>query len=402
MLNNCYRLGGVFMDNLKIPFHRTYLTGEELTYIQDCMAQNHFSGNGYYTKKVNTYLETTFHASKALLTTSCSSALDMAAILLDLKVGDEVILPSYTFVSTANAILLRGATPVFADILEDTLNIDPADIQRKITPKTKALFPIHYAGIACEMDAILQLANDYNLRIVEDAAQGVNAKYKNRYLGTIGDVGCYSFHDTKNYSCGEGGAILINRNSQALIERAEIILEKGTDRSKFFRGEVDKYTWIDIGSSFVLSDILAAFLYAQLKQKELIQMKRGKAYYRYYKKLKFLEDEGLLRLPIIPADCSSNFHIFYILLDSVSKRNYLMAQLKSNGISTTFHYVPLHLSPMGQRLGYKPGDLPKTENLSERLLRLPLFAGITEAEQDYVVDNICKWLRLPERNKICI
>jgi dTDP-4-amino-4,6-dideoxygalactose transaminase len=385
------------MDTMKIPLNKAYLTGKELIYIQDCLAKNHISGNGYYTKKVNTYIETTFHTSKALLTTSCSSALDMAALLLDLKVGDEVILPSYTFVSTANAVLLRGAIPVFADILEDTLNIDPADIQRKITLKTKAIFPIHYAGIACEMDAILQLAEAYNLRIVEDAAQGVNAKYKNRYLGTIGDMGCYSFHDTKNYSCGEGGALLINRNDQALLERAEIVWEKGTDRSKFFRGEVDKYTWVDIGSSFGISDILAAFLYAQLEQKELIQMKRAKAYEHYYKRLKPLEEEGFLRLPVIPVECGNNFHLFYILLNSEPERNDLMAELKQNGISAVFHFMPLHLSRMGQKLGYQPGDLPKTENLNGRLLRLPLFAGITEDEQDSVVDSIYAALKVSER-----
>ncbi len=389
MLHIIFGVGEKRGVNMKrIPFNKPSISEKEIRYIIDSIKKFHISGDGYYSKKVQLFLEQTIHTYKALLTTSCSSALDMSAILLDLKEGDEVILPSYTFVSTANAVVLRGATPVFADIQEDTLNIDPEDIKRKITSKTKAIFPVHYAGIGCDMDAIMKIALEQDLKVVEDAAQGVNAKYREKYLGTIGHIGCYSFHETKNYSCGEGGAILINEDDQSLIERAEVIREKGTNRSKFYRGEVDKYTWVDVGSSYLPSDILAAFLYAQLEKIDEINEKRKTVYEYYHKNLKEFEQMGLLRLPVIPEECESNYHMFYLILNSPQERDYLMYKLKEKGISAVFHYIPLHTSPMGKRYGYMAGDLPVTENLSYRLLRLPMYPGLTRLEQDYIIEAI--------------
>ncbi|WP_411682048.1 dTDP-4-amino-4,6-dideoxygalactose transaminase [Clostridium thailandense] len=374
-----------------IPFNKSYITKNEEIYMRDSLLRGHTHGDGYYTKQVTKFMEKTFNIKKALMTTSCSSALDMSALLIDLKQGDEVILPSYTFVSTANAIVLRGAKPIFADICEDTLNIDTIDIERKITKKTKAIIPVHYAGVACDMDYIINIAKEYRLKVVEDAAQGVNSKYKGKYLGTIGDIGCYSFHSTKNYSSGEGGAILIN-NDETLIKRAEIIREKGTNRSQFIRGEVNKYSWVDFGSSYLPSDILAALLYAQFEKLDEIQKKRKKVYENYYDGLKDLEKQEKLRLPVIPQYCESNYHMFYILLNSENERNYLMDKLKEKGISAAFHYIPLHSSPMGLKLGYKQGDIPKTENLSSRLLRLPMYAELKEADIEYIIENIEKIL----------
>jgi len=372
---------------MKISFNTPYTTGKELNYIQDSINRSQISGDGYYTKKVNEFIEKTFHTSKALLTTSGSTALDMAALLLDLQSEDEVIVPSYTFVSTVNPFLIAGAKIIFAEIREDTLNIDPDDIKRKITSHTKAIVPVHYAGVACDMDAIMEIANKNHIKIIEDAAQGVNAKYKGKYLGTIGDMGCYSFHETKNYSCGEGGAILINKDKE-LIERAEIIREKGTNRSKFFRGEIDKYTWVDIGSSYLPSDMLAAFLYAQFEQLDEINNKRKFVFNYYYENLKDLEDRGILRLPIIPEGRECNAHMFYILLNSEKERNDLMSKLKEKGIHAVFHYIPLHTAPMGLKMGYKVGDLPITENLSGRLLRLPMYADLKNSELNYIIDKI--------------
>ncbi|WP_236896259.1 dTDP-4-amino-4,6-dideoxygalactose transaminase [Clostridium beijerinckii] len=374
-----------------ILFNKPYTTEKEEEYLKDCLLRAHTHGDGYYTKQIHKFIEDTFNSPKALMTTSCSSALEMAAILLDLKKGDEVILPSYTFVSTANAIVLRGAKPIFADICEETLNIDPSDIEKKITKNTKAIFPVHYAGVACDMDYIMNIAREYNIKVVEDAAQGVNAKYKGKYLGTIGDIGCYSFHETKNYSSGEGGAILIN-NDKELMRRAEIIREKGTNRSQFFRGEVDKYSWVDIGSSYLPSDILAALLYAQFEKLDEIQNKRKNVYEKYYNGLKELEKEGKLRLPIIPEYCESNYHMFYILLNSEEERNHLMDKLKENGISSVFHYLPLHNSHMGISLGNKQGSLPITENLSSRILRLPMYANLKNEEIQYIISEIYKTL----------
>ncbi|MEA4828348.1 MAG: dTDP-4-amino-4,6-dideoxygalactose transaminase [Clostridium sp.] len=369
-----------------ILFNKPYITSNEQKYIKDSLNKSKISGDGVYTRKVNKFIEQVFDTTKALLTTSCSSALDMSAILLNLKEGDEVILPSYTFVSTANAVVLRGAEPIFADICEETLNINPIDIENKITKKTKAIIPVHYAGVSCDMDAIMEIAKNNDLKVIEDAAQGVNAKYKDKYLGTIGDIGCYSFHETKNYSCGEGGAILLNDNK--LIETAEIIREKGTNRSKFFRGEVDKYNWVNVGSSYLPSDILAAFLWAQFEKLEEINSMRKDIHKTYYDGLKVLQDKGILRLPIIPKECMSNYHMFYILLNSEKERNYLMDKLKKYDISAAFHYLPLHTSPMGIKLGYKKGDLPKTEDLSGRLLRLPMYAELKNEEINYIVEKI--------------
>ncbi|SHH61387.1 dTDP-4-amino-4,6-dideoxygalactose transaminase [Sporanaerobacter acetigenes] len=374
-----------------IPFNKPYMTKKEILYIEDAIFRGKLSGDGYYSKKCSTFIEEIFNTKKALLTTSCSSALDMAAILLDLKEGDEVIMPSYTFVSTANAVVLRGAVPVFAEIEEDTLNIDPEDIKRKITNKTKAIFPVHYAGVSCDMDRIMNIARKNDLKVVEDAAQGVNSKYKQKYLGTIGDIGCYSFHETKNYVCGEGGAILIN-NDEELVRRAEIIREKGTDRAKFFRGEVDKYTWVDVGSSYIISDINAAMLWAQFERIEEINEKRKKIYKMYYKGLKKLEVVGKIKLPTIPDCCKSNYHIFYMLLNNEFERNHLMNEMKIHGVETIFHYIPLHISPMGERLGYKKGQLKVTEDLSGRLLRLPMYPGLTDAEINYIIEMIYKYI----------
>ena len=374
------------MSAYKIPFNKPTLTGNELDYIRKSVESGKVSGDGLFSRKCHQFLEKTFGIKKALLTTSCTHALEMAAILLELKPGDEVIVPSYTFVSTANAFVLRGATPVFVDIRPDTLNVDETLIPEKITNRTKAIFVMHYAGVGCEMDTIMDIAHAHNLVVVEDAAQGINARYKNQYLGAIAPLGTYSFHETKNYICGEGGALLIN--DERFIERAEIIREKGTNRSKFFRGEVDKYTWVDIGSSYLPSDILAAYLYAQLEHLDEIQKKRKSIYRFYHENLKDLENEGKLRLPIIPPECSSNYHLFYILLPTEEKRDTVMNRLKERSILSVFHYIPLHLSPMGRKLGYQEGDFPITENLSSRLLRLPFYNSLTQGELDYIITSL--------------
>jgi dTDP-4-amino-4,6-dideoxygalactose transaminase len=376
---------------MQIPFNRPYLTGNELKYIQDALESleygGHISGDGKYTLKVQEFIESNFGVKQALLTTSCTSALELASYAIGLKPGDEVIVPSYTFSSTANAILLAGAKPVFADIQEDTLNIDPEDIRKKITPRTKAIYPVHYAGISCEMKEIMEIAEENNLKVVEDAAQGVNARYRNKYLGTIGDFGCYSFHETKNYVCGEGGALLINTDDQSIIDRAEIIREKGTDRSKFFRGEVDKYTWVDIGSSYLPSDILAAFLYAQFEKMDEINGMRIRVWNAYYEALKPFEDEGKIRLPFVPEYAKHNAHMFYVLFESEEQRNSVLKWLKIKGIYAPFHYVPLHSSPLGLKIGNKVGDLPVTEELSKKLIRLPLYSGIKDEELNYVINS---------------
>lgn len=377
------------MDNkiIKIPFNKPCLSGNEIHYIEDAISNMHISGDGKYTKLSQKLIEEKFYAKKALLTTSCTHALEMAAILLDIKDGDEVIMPSYTFVSTANAFVLRGAKPVFVDIRPDTKNIDENLIEEKITKRTKAIVPVHYAGVACEMDKIMSLAKKYNLYVVEDAAQGVGAKYKERYLGTIGDIGCFSFHETKNIICGEGGAIVIN--DEKFIERAEIIREKGTNRSKFFRGEVDKYTWVDVGSSYLPSDILAAFLYAQLESMDKINEARRRIYYKYFDAFKDVQD---VELPFIPENCTSNHHMFYLLMRSENERNNLISYLSEKGIKSVFHYVPLHSSPMGLQLGYKGGDLPVTEEISSRLLRLPFYNDITDESQEYVINSVKNYI----------
>lgn len=373
----------------RIPFNKPFIVGKELYYISQSVLQCQTSGDGLYTKKAQQLMKSTFGACEILLTTSCTAALDLAAILAEVKAGDEFILPSYTFSSTANAFLLRGARPVFIDCRRDTLNMDERLIEAAITERTRAIVPVHYAGVGCEMNVITEIAQRHGLIVIEDSAQGVNAKYKGHYLGTIGDIGAYSFHETKNFICGEGGAILLNRPD--LMERAEIVREKGTNRSHFFRGEVDKYTWVDIGSSLLPSDILAAFLFAQLENMDLITQKRQAIYRHYEACLRPLADRGLVTLPIIPPECESNYHMFYILLNSLDERTRLIEHLKSQSILAVFHYVPLHTSPMGLSMGYRAGMLPVTEAISERVLRLPMYYEMQESDLNSVVEGICRF-----------
>jgi len=373
----------------RIPFNRPFIIGKELYYIAQSVLSGKIAGDGLFTKKCERFLENRFDSGRFLLTHSCTAALEMAAILCKIGPCDEIILPSFTFVSTANAFYLRGAKMIFVDIRPDTLNIDETKIQEAITPQTKAIVPVHYAGVACEMETIMAIAKDQNLMVVEDAAQGLDAKYKDRYLGTIGDIGAFSFHETKNVICGEGGAICLN--SKKLIERAEIIREKGTDRSKFFRGEIDKYTWMDIGSSYLPSDIVAAFLFAQLENIDQIGWKRKSLFDYYYDRLQPLAAEGHLELPYISKESSSNNHMFYILLRDEETRNEIIDRMKSNDILSVFHYLPLHRSPVGRQMGYKEGDFPVTESISRRLLRLPFYYELTQKEQDQVVDIIKKY-----------
>lgn len=366
-----------------IPFNKPFVAGKELYYIAQAVTYGNISGDGHFTKACSQFLEEQFGIHKVLLTPSCTAALEMAAMLCDIGPGDEVILPSYTFVSTANAFVRLGAKPVFVDIRPDTLNIDDARIEDAITEKTRAIVPVHYAGVGCEMDRISTIADKYGLKLIEDAAQGVNASYNGRPLGSIGELGTYSFHETKNYICGEGGALCIN--SPELVERAEILRDKGTNRKQFFRGQVDKYTWVDVGSSYVPSEICSAFLYAQLESLDTIAQRRRQIYQFYRQQLKPLEAEGLLQLPRVPDDCDSNHHMFYILLRDRRTRDALLDFLKERGIHAVFHYVPLHSSPMGAKFGYQAGDLPVTEELSGRLIRLPFFYEITDEEQTRVI-----------------
>jgi len=380
---------------MQIPFNKPYFTGNELKYIEDlinsvqkCENRSRLSGDGKYTSKVQEFMEKKFGAKKILLTPSCTSALELASYALDFTPGDEVIVPSYTFPSTVNAILLAGAKPVFADILEKTLNIDPEDIRRKITCRTKAIYIVHYAGVSCDMEQIIEIAEENNLKIVEDAAQGVNAKYKGMYLGTIGDFGCYSFHETKNYVCGEGGALIINTDDQIITQRVEIIREKGTDRSKFLRGEADKYTWVDIGSSSLLSDILAAFLYAQFENINEIQEQRMKVWNAYYETLKPFENEGKISLPFVPKYAEHNAHTFYVIFKNEKVRNEFVNTLKENGVSSAFHYEALHSTIMGNKMGCDFDDLPIAKKISSTLLRLPIFAGIKNEELDFLLRTV--------------
>jgi dTDP-4-amino-4,6-dideoxygalactose transaminase len=373
-----------------IPFNKPFIVGKELYYIAQAVQGGNLAGDGPFTAKCCRWMEERFNAEKLLLTHSCTAALEMAAMLCDLAPGDEVIMPSYTFVSTANAFLLRGAKPVFVDIRPDTMNIDESLIEAAITERTKVICPVHYAGVACEMDAIMAIADRHGLLVVEDAAQGVNATYKGRYLGTIGHMGCYSFHETKNFISGEGGALVIN--DERFQERAEVIREKGTNRSKFFRGEVDKYTWVDVGSSYLASELVAAFLYAQLEESETITRKRRRIFDFYFEQLQSLAADGTIRLPMAPGECVHNAHMFYILVKDLDTRTRLIAHLKEQNIYPVFHYVPLHLSPQGQSFGFSQGDLPVTEEYSDRLLRLPCFFELTEAEQLQIVMAIREFL----------
>ncbi|MBN1166313.1 MAG: dTDP-4-amino-4,6-dideoxygalactose transaminase [Methanospirillaceae archaeon] len=374
---------------MKIPFARPYLTGNEQKYINDILAniQNgaQISGDGPYGKKCEQLMEEKFVARKVLLTTSCTSALEMATRLINIQPGDEVIMPSFTFVSTANPVVIARGRPVFVDIDPDTLNIDPTKIEEAITPRTKAIYSVHYAGVSCAMDEIMSIAKRHGLWVVEDAAQGVGARYKERHLGTIGDFGCYSFHETKNITCGEGGALVINRDDQELIERAEIIREKGTDRSKFHRGQVDKYTWVDVGSSYVQSDILAAFLYAQLEAMDEMNQRRMEIWNDYYTQLKPFEESGMIRLPVIPDYAEHNAHIFYILFRDLIVRDIIMDRLKKDKIHAVFHYMPLHSSPQGKKERGDQTSIPITDEISRRILRFPIYSGMNSKEINYVI-----------------
>jgi len=369
-----------------IPFNIPGVLGKEFEYIQNAISKKKLSGDGEYTKLCSSWFEEKFDARKVLMTTSCTHALEMSAILADIKPGDEVIMPSYTFVSTANAFVLRGAKVVFIDIRPDTLNINEKVIESAITSRTKAIVVVHYAGVSCEMDSIMTLANKYNLIVIEDAAQAVMSKYKGKYLGTIGHIGCYSFHETKNYNCGEGGAIIIN--DIRFIERAEIIREKGTNRSKFFRGQVDKYTWTDIGSSYLPSEINAAFLYAQLEQAEEVNLNRLHSWNIYYNELLPLAERGQIQLPFVPVECSHNAHMFYIKVKDLNERTELLSFLKENNVLAVFHYVPLHSSVAGSLYSTFNGTDKYTSFESERLLRLPIYYNIQEYEVKRVIDLI--------------
>ncbi|MFA5148573.1 MAG: dTDP-4-amino-4,6-dideoxygalactose transaminase [Candidatus Omnitrophota bacterium] len=376
---------------MKIPFNKPFIIGKEIKYIKQSVDSGHIAGDGLFTKKCHSFLEKRLNARKVLLTTSCTTALEMAAILCGVKRGDEVIMPSYTFVSTANAFHLRGAKLRFIDIKKDTLNMDEGLIASAVTGRTKVIVPVHYGGVGCEMDAIIKIAGKNRLYVVEDAAQGIGAAYKGRHLGTIGDFGALSFHETKNCICGEGGALLIN--NKRYIERAEIVREKGTNRSKFFRGEVDKYTWVDVGSSYLPSDLLAAFLYAQLENMDKITRRRREIFNFYSRELSPLSRDGVMQLPAIPSHCLPNYHMFYIMLESRKVRDGLLGYLKSKGIHTVFHYIPLHLSPVGRSMGYRMGQLPVTESASGRLLRLPFYYNLTERDIDRVVKNVKGYFR---------
>ncbi len=369
-----------------INFNVPPVTGNELKYISEAIENEKICGDGSFTKKCNQWLEEQFHTSKALLTTSCTHATEMAALLLKIQPGDEVIMPSYTFVSTADAFVMRGATAVFVDIRPDTMNIDETQIEGAITDKTRAIVPVHYAGVGCEMDTIMELAEKYHLAVVEDAAQGMMASYKGKALGTIGDFGCYSFHETKNYSMGEGGALLIRE--ERYIEDAEIIREKGTNRSKFFRGQIDKYTWVEAGSSYLPSDMNAAYLWAQLEMAEEVNQKRLSIWEAYYQNLKVLADKGYIELPYIPKECTHNAHMFYIKVKDNEERSRLIDFLKKKEILAVFHYIPLHNSPAGQKYGRFAGTDKYTTKESERLLRLPLFFSLELSQVDYISECV--------------
>ena len=370
----------------KIPFNKPYVAAGSENYLCQAVANMHFSGDGPFTKKCHALLEQVLGVPKVLLTTSCTHALEMAALLLDIKPYDEVIVPSFTFVSTINAFVLRGAKPVFIDIRPDTLNLDEKQLERLITKKTKAIVPVHYGGISCEMDTILKIASGYGVPVVEDNAHGLFGLYKGRYLGTLGSLAKQSFHETKNFSCGEGGALLINEPKFA--ERAEIIREKGTNRNRFFRGMVDKYTWVDVGSSFLPSDILAALLYAQIEQHEQIQQKRKLIWNLYFSRLSDWAKENQIGLPHVPENCTPAYHLFYLLMPSLEARTKFIAILKAQQITSVFHYLPLHLSEMGLKFGGNIGDCPITESYSDRLVRLPFYNDLSNSDQIKIINCI--------------
>ncbi len=371
---------------IRVDFNRPTLVGKELEYIAEAIQNGHISGDGPFTKKCHALFEQELGVKKALLTTNCTHALEMMAILLDIQPGDEVIIPDFTFVSTVNAFVLRGAKPVFVDIRPDTLNLDETQLEAAITPRTKAIVPVHYAGVGCEMDAILEIANRHGVAVVEDNAHGLFGKYKGKFLGTLGDMASQSFHETKNFTSGEGGALLINQ--PAYVERAEIIREKGTNRSRFFRGQVDKYTWVDIGSSYLPSDILAAYLFAQLEQREKIQVHRKGLWHTYELALKDWAAKNSITLPTIPAHTEQAYHMFYLLLPDLETRQRFIMTLREQGIYTVFHYLPLHLSDMGREFGGMPGGCPVTESISDRLVRLPFHNALSGSEQEQALEAI--------------
>ena len=369
-----------------VPFNRPHLTGREFAAITEAIAAGHLAGNGGFTKRCQAWLEREIGCAQALLTHSCTGALEMAALLLDLQPGDEVVMPSFTFVSTANAFALRGARPVFVDIRPDTLNLDETLLESAITPRTRAIVPVHYGGVGCGMDAILEIAQRHGLAVVEDAAQGLLARYGDRPLGSIGHLAAVSFHETKNVIAGEGGALLIN--DRRFLERAEIVWEKGTDRSRFYRGQVDKYTWQDIGSSFQPSEITAAFLWPQLEESRATTDARMAVWSAYHEAFADLERREIARRPMVPAPCSHNAHVYYLLVDDLPARTAVLSRLNAAGVNAIFHYVPLHLSPAGRRVARVSGSMRHTEALSERLIRLPLWAGLTANDIAHVIEQV--------------
>lgn len=376
---------------MNIPFNKPHLTKKEFKYIKHAHSLGKLAGDGFYTKKTHEWFEKNLGVKKALLTHSCTGALEMMAMLANTKPGDEIIMPSFTFVSTANAFVLRGGVPVFVDIRPDTLNINEKLIEKAITKKTIAIAPVHYAGVGCEMDTIMKIAKKHKLLVLEDAAQGLLAKYKNKYLGTIGDMSAFSFHETKNIISGEGGAIAIN--NPKFSDRAEIIREKGTNRSKFFRGQVDKYTWVDIGSSYLPGEIVAAFLCAQLEDAKKINKKRIQVWNKYHKAFKHLEEKGLARRPIVPAECEHNGHIYYLLTNDLKTRQGLIEELKKNDILSVFHYIPLHSSPAGKKYTRFVGDMSVTDKVSDTLVRLPMFADLKDSEIDRVIKTVNNYFK---------
>ena len=377
--------------NMKIPFNRPYMTGKELAYIAEAHLQGNLAGDGPFTDRCHAWLEARTHTRQALLTHSCTAALELAALLIDLQPGDEVIMPSFTFVSTANAFALRGAKPVFVDIRPDTLNLDERLIEHAITSRTRAIVPVHYAGVSCEMDTIMEIADRHGLIVIEDAAQGVMASYNGRPLGSIGHLGAYSFHETKNVISGEGGALLVNRDEYRL--QAEIVREKGTDRSRFFRGEIDKYTWQSAGSSFLPSELTAAFLWAQLEEADLLTARRLALWQSYHEMLEPLERGGVIRRPIIPSECSHNAHMYYVLVANGIDRQAVLRHLKDAGIHAVFHYVPLHSAPAASRFARHHGSLKVTDDLSARLIRSPMWIGLTLEQQELIVSVLSDALR---------
>jgi dTDP-4-amino-4,6-dideoxygalactose transaminase len=374
---------------IKVDFNKPVTVGNEFEYMQQAIANAQISGDGAFTKKCHTLLESQLGVKKALLTTSCTHALEMSAILLDIKPGDEVIIPDFTFVSTVNAFVLRGAKPIFVDVRPDTLNLDEAKLEAALTPNTKAIVPVHYAGVGCEMDAIMDIANGHNIAVVEDNAHGLFGKYKGKFLGTFGAMATQSFHETKNFSCGEGGALLIN--DPKLVERAEIIREKGTNRSRFFRGQVDKYTWVDIGSSYLPSDMLAAYLYAQLEQRAKIQSHRKHVWEMYNSALQDWAKTNGVQLPTIPEHTEQAYHMFYMLMPDLDTRQKFIMYLRERGMYSVFHYLPLHLSDMGREFGGREGDCPVTEKISDQLVRLPFHNALTSIDQEQVIDAIMEF-----------